>query len=402
MPLQDDYMIGAEAEAFSPRDAAEQRQQHVTSEVADAPLRRRARPAPKVIAPDTTLELRNHDLAHWNTDYVANMQDVIKQKEAGRAAAIAKKNAEHWVLGTTSLSMLGQSDRLVEGPLGMFSGARLLEALTGFKLTYSGEKRGRDEEDMEDDRRVRSRGLEPSSDEVGLGGFADDGFMPMMGDDYTGIEQGRGAPTPLDDRRLSSILPWNQSTGSRRPTGVFGSTSVAGAGVQLAPLGRRGSRLQSGSPLVGRGLPGADLRSMDELRQELYSDEMGGADDVDMMDLDDFELFGPAAQVDTQTAAQSQWQRAILDGECLNFLEFVQAGIEEADQGREQTTAGDEDDEVLKGSVEFEALLPPESNSQIVAAQGLLHVLTLGTRGLLQVDQEEAFGPIGLRALAVQ
>ncbi|KAK5128697.1 hypothetical protein LTR85_000030 [Meristemomyces frigidus] len=402
MPMQDDYAFGAEAEPFPPRDAAEQPQQETTSETADAPLRRRARAAPKVIAPDVTLELRNGDLARWNTDYVANMQDLIKHKEAGRAVAIAKKNAEHWVLGTTSLSALGQADRLAEGPLGMFSGAKLLEALTGFRLTAGGKKRGREEDEAEGTRRVRSRGLEPSSDELGRGAFADDGYMPMMDDDYTGIEQGREAPTPLDDRHLSSTFPWNQSTGSRRPTGVFGSTSIAGAGGQLGTLGRRGSRLQSGSPLVGRGLIGADLGAMDELQQGgLYSDQVGGGGDVDMTGLEDFELFGPAAQVDTQTAAQSQWQRAILDGESVNFLAFVQAGIEEADQVREQVAAGDEEDEALSGSVEFEALLPTESNSRIVAAQALLHVLTLGTKNLLQVEQEEAFGPIALRAIAV-
>ncbi|KAK4550788.1 hypothetical protein LTR36_000368 [Oleoguttula mirabilis] len=402
MPLQDDYAFGADAEAFPPHGAQDQLQQQTSSETADAPLRRRARAAPKVIAPDATLELRNSDLARWNTDYVANMQDVIKHKEAAKAVAIAKKNAEHWVLGTTSLSALGQADRLVHGPLGMFSGVKLLEALTGFRLTSGGEKRGREVDGSEGTRRVRSRGLEPSSDELGRGAFADDGYMPTMGDDYTGIEQGREAPTPLDDRPLSNTFPWNQSTGSRRPTGVFGSTSVAGAGTQLGALGRRGSRLQSGSPLVGRGLPGADLGAMDELRQGIYSDQTGGPGDVDMTGLDDFELFGPAAEVDTQTAAQSQWQRAILDSESVNFLAFVRAGIEEADQVREQAGTGDEDDEAVNGSIEFGDLLPPESNSRIVAAQALLHVLALGTKNLLQVEQEEPFGSIAMRAVAVQ
>lgn len=402
MPLQDDYAFGPEAEAFPSREAADQHpQQHTTSETAEAPLRRRARAAPKVIAPDATLELRNGDLARWNTDYAANMQEALRHKQAGKAAAIAKRNAAYWVLGTGTLSALSQADRLVQGPLDMFSGAKLLEALTGVRLAPAGEKRGRDEEETEAVRRVRSRTLEPSSDELGRGAFQDDGYMPMGGDDYTmGIEQGREAPTPLDDRHLSSIFPWNQSTGSRRPTGVFGSTSVAGAGAQFGPLSRRGSRLQSASPLLGRGLSGQDIGGNDELQQGLYSDQPGG--DIGMTGLnDDFELFGPAAEVDTQTAAQSQWQRAALDGESVNFLAFVQAGIEEADQIREQAAPGDEEDEALKGSVEFEVLLPAERNSSVVAAQALLHVLALGTKNMLRVDQEEAFGPISLRAIAV-
>ena len=358
MPLQDDYALGTDLEAFPPRDA--QVQQQTTSETADAPMRKRARAAPKIIAPDATLELRNGDLARWNTDYVANMQEVIKHKQASRIATIAKKNAEHWVLGTGclsglsqgSLSTLSQADRLIPRPLEMFSGAKLLEALTGIKLLPGGEKRGRGDEDAEGNLRKRSRGLEPSSDELARGGFDDDGYMPMMGDEYTGIEQGREAPTPLDDRHLSSAFPWNQSAGSRRPTSVFGSASLAGAGAQPGLVSRRGSRLQTASPLIGRGLQALPSAGLDELQQQgLYSDELGAAGDIAMTGPDDFELFGAAAQVDTQTAAQSQWQRAALDGESVNFLAFVQAGVEEADQLREQAGPGDEEDDALKLSL---------------------------------------------------
>ena len=115
---------------------------------------------------------------------------------------------------------------------------------------------------------------------------------------------------------------------------------------------------------------------------------------------DEFELFGPAAQVDTQTAAQTQWQRSALDGESVNFLAFVQAGIEQADQIRDQAVPGDEEDEAVRGSVDFETLLPPDSNSCIVAAQALLHVLALGTKNMLLVEQEEAFAAISMRVVA--
>ncbi|KAK3706655.1 R8 protein [Vermiconidia calcicola] len=384
MPLQDDYMMAPEAEPFMPRAADQVPQQVTSEETAEAPLRRRARAAPKAIPLDTTMELRNGDLARWNANYVANMDEVLRHKNVSRAAAVAKKNAEYW--------MLGQGD---SGPLSMFTGVKLLEALTGVKLTHAGEKRTRDDDEETDgSRRVRSRG-EPSSDEIGRG-FQDDGFMPMMGDDT--IEQGREAPTPLDDRHLSSMMPWNQSAGSRRPTGLFSgagqqptSASQGGAGGPLAGFGRRGSRLTSASPLMGRGAEGADF---DELQLP------GSQGDVGMTWADEFELFGPAAQVDTQTAAQSQWQRAALDGESAHFLEFVQAGIQETDQARAEAPMGEEDDDTLMGTVDFEALLPPENHTCVVAAQAMLHVLALGTKNLLSVEQDEAFGPIMMRVIA--
>ena len=217
----------------------------------------------------------------------------------------------------------------------------------------------------------------------------------MMGDDT--IEQGREAPTPLDDRHLSSVMPWNQSAGSRRPTGVFSgqglptSVSLGGAGGQLGLIGRRGSRLTSASPLMGRGAGGGDI---DDFQLPGFEGDIG------ITGADEFELFGPAAQVDTQTAGQSQWQRAALDGESKHFLEFVQTGVQETDQARDQAGLGDEDDDTLKGTIDFETLLPPESHTRIVAAQGLLHVLALGTKNMLAVKQEEAFGPITMRPVA--
>lgn len=334
---------------------------------------------------DNTMELRNSDLARWNTDYIANQLEAIRQKNAHQAAALAKKNAEYWILGPDD-----------NGPLSMFSGAKLLKALTGVDLRSIGQKRQRDEGyETDEQRRKRSRSG-PSSDEIGRG-IDDDGYMPMMGDDT--IEQGREAPTPLDDRHISSMMPWNQSTGSRRPTGAFGaggvptSASFAGPGAQLGSLPRRPSRMTSASPLMGRGAAvGGDI---DDFHLP------GSQGDVGMTGVDDFDLYGPAALVATQTAENSQWQRSVLDGESTHFLEFVQGAIEETDQAREEAGALDEEDQWLKGSVTFESLLPPEDHSRIVAAQALLHVLSLGTKNLLAVEQDEPFGPITMRTIGV-
>jgi meiotic recombination protein REC8 len=214
-----------------------------------------------------------------------------------------------------------------------------------------------------------------------------------MGDDYT-IEQGRDQPTPLDDRYLSGIFPWNQSTGSRRPTALFsaGGTSAIG-GFPLPSLSRRGSRLPTASPLGGRG---SEIGNEDDDLHLPGSNAYLGATTEE-----EFELFGPAAQVDTQTAAESQWVRAALDGESANFLEFVKAGIDEADQVRAAAPFGDEEDENMTGRIDFDQLLLPTNNTRVVAAQGLLHVLTLVTKNALVAEQDENFGPISLRVVDV-
>jgi meiotic recombination protein REC8 len=366
-------------------------QETIASESASADQRRRYRTGPKVIPLDDNIELHNRDISVWNQRYKENMSEALSHKRANRLVTLAKKNAEHWILGAGNSGLL-QADR---GPLNMFTGIKLLEAMTGLNLTVGGKKRARKEDPASDDsRRVRSRD-EPSSDEVGRGfGPQDNGFVPMMDDDT--VEQGREQPTPLDDRQLSSLFPWNQSTGSRRPTALFsaGGTSAIGA-LPLPAISRRGSRLLTASPLLGRGLPAAGNDTDYDLNLP------GSAAGMDPTATDEFELFGPAAQVDTQTAAESQWVRKALDGESANFLEFVKGGIEELDLERDAAPPGDEEDENLFCCIDFDQLLPPLNNSRVVAAQGLLHVLALVTKNALVASQDEAFGPIGLKVLEV-
>lgn len=377
-----------QGEAFPARleQQDEEQQDIIASEGAEAQQRRRHR-GPKTIPLDTSTELHNRDISKWNQQYTQNMAEALRHKHAHRLVILAKKNAEHWMLGSGD-GRVTQSD---QGPLNMFTGIKLLEAITGLKLAPSHEKRARDEDPKSDDgRRVRARG-DPSSDEVGRGfSVQGDEFMPMI-DDYT-IEQGRDQPTPLDERHASSIFPWNHSTSSRRPTALFsaGGTSAAGA-IPLPGLSRRGSRLPTASPLVGRGA----IIDTDDYDLRLPGSTAGLA----LTEDENFELFGPAAQVDTQTTAESQWLRTILDSESANFLEFVKTGIEELDQQRQAAPLGSEVDDGLIGSIDFEQLLPPQTNTRVVAAQGLLHVLALVTKNTLSAVQDETFGPIGLRVL---
>jgi meiotic recombination protein REC8 len=74
----------------------------------------------------------------------------------------------------------------------------------------------------------------------------------------------------------------------------------------------------------------------------------------------------------------------------------IDAKIVSADQASGQL----EDEDVEK--VTFEGLLPPEQHSKVVAAQGLLHVLSLATKGLIEVRQEEAFARIEIGIVRVE
>ena len=219
-------------------------------------------------------------------------------------------------------------------------------------------------------------------------------------------------------------MPWNISAslrGSRAgsiarggPASITGFPTSAGqpgslpSGVITGSLDRR-SRVTSASPLVGRGRE--RFSSIDLPIQEAHDELAGG--DISFLGGggggggsgagDDFQLYGPAAAVTTQQAAESQWMRATLDQESNNFLEFVKTEI----LNRPLPAAAAEDEDELSGvpqpqrpTVQFEDLLPPEKHTKIVAAQALHHVLALATKGLLGVMQEEAYGGIELTVSA--
>jgi meiotic recombination protein REC8 len=179
-------------------------------------------------------------------------------------------------------------------------------------------------------------------------------------------------------------------------------------GPPSALIGRRGTRLTSASPLLGRGGTMQRYSSLELPEQaKLTSGEAGGGSfndsrmrlgGDDMIDGPEFQLYGPAAAVDTQTAAQSQWVAAVLDMEAHNFLAFLRAEINTKVAAAEGVADRLEEDEME--TVTFQGLLPPEHYSKVVAAQGLLHVLSLATKGLIGVKQEEAFGRIEIGLVA--
>lgn len=216
-------------------------------------------------------------------------------------------------------------------------------------------------------------------------------------------EVGRRRESSLKDQ--SSQMPWNVSSrhGSVRHFGsaLQGVGSSLG-GQNLADFGPssgfagRGSRLTSASPLIGRGraLSYADSIEKDQtLPEDLGLDDLNDVDFQLAADIDeDFELHGPAAAVSTQIAAQSQWIAATLEKEAYNFLEFLRTTIQEKERNQTDIL----EDAGLAKTTTFEQLLPRETNSSIVGAQGLLHVLSLATKGLIEVNQRSGYGDIVL------
>lgn len=153
-------------------------------------------------------------------------------------------------------------------------------------------------------------------------------------------------------------------------------------------MNHRTSRLMSASPLAGRG-PGLSGRQQpslsgpgqdDDALSDTNLDNYLGSDDPLY---DSFQIHGPAAEVDTQTAAQSQWLASTLGHESLNFLDFLRAQVSE------QQKEGSADKKNGK-EISLSALIPPETNSRVVATQAFLHVLTLATKGAVRVSQEGA------------
>lgn len=414
-PVGNDYDVPPDAPAFkTPVHGRPQQSSSVlasdeleTSSSAAAPQRRRK--VRKIIAMDTTTELHNSDLSRWNNEYLDNMADITSTKMNYKAPLQAKLNAEHWILGA-GLGGVGNGigHGNVKSPLDVFSGASLFKALTGRDLAVTGLKRDHDatteDETDVDQRRVRRRTEDP--EELGRGdgmAFEDDGGFRGMDDD---IEMAREAGEALADE--STAMPWNiaapqrgSSVGRGRPGSVTGFlASAAGpssVGGPLTGLGgppgsvsRLGPRLLGASPLIGRSRPLALGGDEGPSGTSGRGDDIGlGAGILGDEERDDFELYGPAAGVDTQTAGETQWQRAALDTESFNFLDFIETAIQE------RTQAGDD----KADTVLFEELLPPNSNSKVVAAQGLLHVLSLGTKNLIAAKQTEHLGDIELRLL---
>ncbi|KAE8350435.1 Rec8 like protein-domain-containing protein [Aspergillus coremiiformis] len=376
---------------------------------------RQTRRVPRIQTWDNRTALRNTELANLNNDYVQNMAIASKQKRQNKLPTQAKKNAALNVFGQGIGSVgLGIGASRVSHPLRQFSGEELYGALDPTKR-HKGHKRGRftndDGEVDSDTRRVRAR--EEYEDQVGRGGLGDD--HDIWQED---VEIGRHAPSVFrDDNSFSSQMPWNitasvQSSqrGSSATSGFRGLANISDpsasrsrdpAASHLAGRGRSRNRLASASPLAGRGFP-FDVDTLDSLTLPEH-DDIDVLGDFDLSQYLQAELFGAdhghagedanASTYSGQMTLQDRLSNSNLDQESLNFLDFLTTRL--GVMPEEHVGGPDEDD--FNGSprhssyskaIRFSALLPPEETSRSVATQGLMHILTLATKGYLLVHQK--------------
>ncbi|KAF1978109.1 hypothetical protein BU23DRAFT_595909 [Bimuria novae-zelandiae CBS 107.79] len=383
-----------EGEAFptGPGDQQDQLSEVVeSSDTAVAPNRPKKRAA-CVLPVDTTLELRNKDLADWNANYLVNMKEASKAKHQYRSTQMAKKNAQYWLwssgLGGLAARMRGFTNPT---PFDTFIYDNFPELVIGGSGTRSKRDRdsGIDEATQEESRRVRQKTDEPEEE---LARGQDDEVIPG-GDD---IELPREEQPALDDQQRFSDMPWNITASVRGSSAVprSGRVGLIGSAPPSSIAGR--GRMVSESPLHRRSQPGG----LDALQ---YLEEDGG----DFGDLggDDYVGFAdPGISSDMPDAAPTEPHARVqeaLSTEGGNFLSFIADAIDEKrdriQQGLElmsdvlQADAASAIDEIS-----FDDLLPPNENNRVVASQALMMTLTLGTKGLLDVQQEDHFGNINL------
>ncbi|KAL6710837.1 R8 protein [Coniothyrium glycines] len=384
-----------EGEAFSSAghtQASEHSEQVESTSSVSAPMKRKRR-IPRTVPRDSTTEIENKEIADWRKKYLHNMQAASQRKMIGRAVQQAKKNAEFYVfsggLGGIAQQLLGKTG---SHPFDMFMGDDFYEAVTGVsRKRVTGKKRDRDsgidDTTQGESRNVRQKTSEP--EDIGRG-IEDDGvFMP--GGDDTEVEMPREAATALDDQQMFSAMPWNISA-SKRGSSVVPRSALSGRAGSM-DVGRRGSRMVSASPLHGRGQP-LDLDPLQHLESD--GDLAFGGDDFAMPD---------SSSQNSELAAAPKTSTRIheaLSAEGENFLTFVAEAISEKST-RKQIELGDmshsrqADTAADIQEINFEELLPPAENTKIIACQGLMMVLGLGSKGMLDVQQPEHFGQINMK-----
>ena len=395
-----------------------------------------SRRAPKVVPADSQTALRNTELAQMNNEYVQNMAAILKQKQNNKMPAQAKRNAVFWVFGRGIGSVgIGLGASQMPHPLQVFAGDELHTALNPQEKQKARKRARRADDDQSDSdeegRRVRPRG--ESEDQIGRGG---DVRAPSSVTSQIeliflqDVEIGRNAPPSLRDD--NSQMPWNitasiQSSRHGSSANIFrgiGSVSELSsrgmsepASIQLPGFGRPRSRLTSASPLAGRGFS-YDLEPLNGLEGlegdiDVYGDfdlshylqaEVDGDGNVTLRNDDG---VNASAQKSTRTNtrgadsqqrySQEQVLQSSLNQDTVNFLDFMYAQILKMP---EQHTQKDGDEEMTGFStpshqapgmkdITFSTLLPPQETTRTVATHALMHILTLATKGFLEVHQEE-------------
>lgn len=356
-----------EAEAFpQPQRPQDQLAIEDSSSVTGvAPARNRK---PKLIRPDRSTMLRRADQHALNNNYLARM-DQARNKPRGPTAAQGRHNANQYLFGNGIFGV--GVDNGITGPnhpLGqLFSGVTLQRNTFGFVIDGDD---GQGEEEAQAHGQRRSSGQAFPEDAEAEEGRR---VRPRLDDNQPGqaaqlsIQEDKGAffePEIEVGREPGSVLsnvsaPWNRP-GSLPGSSAKGSVRATGAGP---------SRV-SASPLHGRG---ANLPAI-----ERFSDDLPFGSDG-LLPHESSSVYGGPAGGEGATATSQMMQDA-LDGEGRNFLGFVE-GV--------AATKGD-DDGAQRRWLDFDDLFEPRDANKVVVTQAFCHILTLATRDMIKVRQEDS------------
>ncbi|KAK6607483.1 hypothetical protein H4I96_03718 [Botrytis cinerea] len=381
------FMSGALPVPLPGREQSLSQPEDSSSESAAAPSRPRKSKTKKQLPIDQTQELKNSVFSIWQREYVDTQDSLRAAKLAAKSNTLAKQNALMFVIGNgLNGAGIGIGSTKLPGPLSMFSGDVLLAKITG-RVSSSAKRQA----ELEGEDNVPNKRLRHFSDEEIPRDFrGDDDFVIQVDDEPFGtpieVEMGRDAAEGLAEYPSSAMMPWNLSAnlvvGAFPPVHWWEEVAFLPGGGELEKFSSQQDVIMYGrsddvsTNLDEESIDGTNLGAFERAVRESTRESTR-----------EFEMFGPAANVDTQTAGQSQWARDVMDTESENFLEFVRLSIAEKYDDEEDLFY--ENGQLRDKKVGFEDLFNPATNSEVVAAQAFLHILSLATKGKIWVDQDD-------------
>ena len=363
----------------------------------------------RTIQKDDRPQIRNSTLANWNAEYVMNMAIAREQRSLRKRVMQAKHRAYQVVFGVgiNRIGMVKSNSRTAH-PLAMFAG----DSIRGMLVSPVRKRAASVEDVVKSTSPHKQRKMSPSP--TAGRGLSNQGAHPevaLFAEFEEDIERGRQPQPSLQDH--SSHMPWNIASsqygsrqGSRQSSLVrtHMGRSSANRGIQgsgrashssafdiHADLGSSpSSHAAVSSPLRSRALRYDKSSFGTQLLERTSPVHVTEGEEQSYQP--DFELLGPALDVDTQTAAGSQWIRTALSAESSNFLGFVKTNSRKLGMNEGAFPGSTKE-------IPFHDLLPETEHTRTVAAQGFMHVLTLASRSLLQVKQELPYDEIIMMAV---
>lgn len=368
--LQGDQVL-PDAEAFSAQEAPKTQGVSETGETVtstetvqtSAPLRRRR---PKRIAIlDNAISLPRSEQRRWMEHY-AEISGKPSKHSKDTAPHQAKKNAISFVFdnGIANVGTLQRSNGVSHPLAADFNGWNLLAQLHPEALGLDAVRtpqRGRrrtsqeafDDEATPNQRNVKARHDHPDT-ETGRGVHPDALQHPIPGHEDSYVEMGMDAMPAMEDHHSSSLMPWSRA-GSAVPGSSVRNPGSARKSAAPSPLLHRSTDLgaaiqhHSDPAEVSAATVGADFSGLDS--------------SMDMDPVLDFE--------DPKYAS--------LDLPSREFLDYA---------SKRAVVHGHGAEEDARRWVDFEHISSPLKHDAAIAAQAFLHVLTLATRGVVSVRQE--------------